>query len=244
MRAAMIVALVLVAAACGGDDRDEIVVSAAASLGDAFAEIEAEFERANPSLEVVVNLSGSSALREQILAGAPVDVFASANESNMDTVVAAGLVIGEVTEFAQNRLEIAVPPGNPGSVSGLEDFNDPNLLIGLCAPAVPCGQLARLSLDSAGVTPSLDTNEPDVRALLTKIEAGELDAGIVYVSDVVSRGERVLGIAITTEHNATTRYPIAVLRGGANPGGAAIFVDFVTEGPGREILESYGFGLP
>lgn len=219
-------------------------MSGAASLSDAFAELEAAFEENHPDTDVILNLAGSSALREQILAGAPVDVFASANLGNMDMVVESGVVRGDSEVFALNRLAIAVPTDNPAGITGLDDFADSDLLIGLCAPAVPCGDFARQALASAGVEPVPDTNESDVRALLVKVEAGELDAGIVYSTDVAARRGSVDGIEIPDQFNVTAEYPIAVLAGGANTEDAALFVEFVLSGAGRSILADHGFGSP
>jgi molybdate transport system substrate-binding protein len=195
-------------------------------------------------VDVILNFAGSSALREQILEGAPADVFASANASNMERVVAAGLTAGPVRVFATNRLAIAVPAGNPARVSGLQDFGRAELLLGLCAEQVPCGELARTALSRAGVTPVVDTEEPDVRALLTKIEAGELDAGITYLTDVVAAGAAVEAIEIPDSANPVADYPIAVLTEGRSQQIAAEFVDFVMSEEGRRILTSYGFGTP
>jgi molybdate transport system substrate-binding protein len=223
----------------------ELLISAAASLTDAFAEVEAVFEEANPGVDVILNLGPSSGLREAILEGAPADVFASANTSNMDQVAEAGEVAGEAEIFATNLLQIAVPAGNPGGVSGLEDFAREELLIGLCAEDVPCGDFGRQALENAGVTPALDTNEPDVRALLTKIESDELDAGIVYVTDVLSSppGE-VEGIEIPADVNVVAEYPIAVLASAPDPDAAAAWVEFVLSDDGQAILTSYGFTSP
>ena len=252
-RIAIIAALALGMAACGGadaadstasDPAGEVLVSAAASLTDAFVDIEAAFEATHPKVDVILNLGGSSSLREQILEGAPVDVFASANASNVARVVDEGLVAGAPQVFARNLLQIAVPSGNPAGISGLEDFDRQDLLIGLCAEAVPCGAFARQALENAQVTAAIDTNEPDVRALLTKIEAGELDAGITYVTDVASTGGGVDGIEIPIDVNAVAEYPIATLVDAPNPGAAAAFVAFVISDEGRSILESHGFGTP
>jgi molybdate transport system substrate-binding protein len=248
MRKALILGLVLVAA-CGGsgegvESEGELLVSAAASLTDAFGEIGAAFEAANPGVDVVLNLGASSALREQILEGAPADVFASANTSNMDQVAEAGEVAGEAEIFVTNSLQIAVPAGNPAGVVSLDDFANEELLIGLCAEDVPCGEFGREALASAGVTPSIDTNEPDVRALLTKIEAGELDAGITYVTDVMSTDGAVEGVDIPEESNVVAEYPIAVLAGAPNPDAAAAFVEFVLSEEGQAILTAYGFASP
>ncbi|MFV0259097.1 MAG: molybdate ABC transporter substrate-binding protein [Acidimicrobiales bacterium] len=253
----------VVAAGCGGSAGDgaastepvgaatdegviegPVLVFAAASLTDAFGEMEAAFEAAHPAVDVQLNLAGSSSLREQILEGAPADVFASANEANMDQVGEAGETAGDPEVFAENRLQIAVPAGNPGGVTGLDDFADPELLIGLCAEGVPCGDFARESLAEAGVVPDVDTNEPDVRALLTKVGADELDAGIVYVTDVRAAGDLVEGIDIPEEDNVVATYPIAELAGAPNPDAAAGFVEFVRSEDGRAILASYGFVAP
>lgn len=236
--------LLVVVVACGGSQSasDEVLVSAAASLIDAFGESEAAFEASNPGVDVLLNFGSSSSLREQILEGAPVDVFASANPSNMAQVIDAGASVRSTT-FAINALRIAVPAGNPAGIAGLADFADPELLIGLCAAGVPCGDFARQSLEAAGVVPSLDTEEPDVRALLTKIEAGELDAGIVYVTDVLASGG-VDGIEIPDEFNAVAEYHIAVMTESPNPGGAEAFVNFVLSAMGQAILQSYGFESP
>src|SRR5262245_10677375 len=250
----------LMFAACGGDDDDDssstteapaeesgvegdITVFAAASLTDAFDEVGAAFEEANPDASIEFNYGASSALREQILAGAPADVFASANTSNMDQVVEGGAA-SDPEDFVTNQLQIVVPAGNPADVTGLDDFANADLLIGLCAEEVPCGQFGREALAKAQVTPSIDTNEPDVRALLTKVEAGELDAGIVYITDVRAAGDAVEGIDIPAEENVTATYPIAALSAAGNAEVAAAFVEFVLSDEGQEILESYGFASP
>lgn len=231
-------------AGCGGTTSNEVLVSAAASLTDAFGELESAFETAHPGFDVVVNLGSSSSLREQILEGAPVDVFASANTSNMDQVVAGGEAAGEPATFARNHLQIAVPAGNPAGITGLHDLANEELLIGLCAEKVPCGDFGRQALANADVIAAIDTNEPDVRALLTKIEAGELDAGITYVTDVLSAGGAVEGIVIPDDVNVVAAYPIVTLTSAPNPDGAAAFVAFVLSEPGQAILASYGFTSP
>jgi molybdate transport system substrate-binding protein len=220
-----------------------VLVSAAASLTDAFADIEAAFEEANPDVDVILNLGGSSALREQILEGAPADVFASANTSNMDQVVEADEA-SDPEIFVTNVLQIAVPPGNPGGMTGLDDFAREELFIGLCEEAVPCGDFGRQALENAGVTPSIDTNTPDVRALLTLVEEAELDAGIVYVTDVTSTDGAVEGVDIPDEFNVVATYPIAALADAPNPDAAAAFVAFVLSDEGQAILAEYGFGAP
>lgn len=263
---ALVCAPLLLVAACGDDDgaastttaalteettttaakpavEGSITVFAAASLTDAFEEVGTAFEAVNPGTTVEFNFAASSALREQILAGAPADVFASANTSNMDQAVAGDAATDPAT-FVENELQIAVPAGNPAGITGLADFANGDLLIGLCAEEVPCGQFGREALANAGVTPAIDTNEPDVRSLLTKVEAGELDAGIVYITDVLSAGDSVEGIDIPADVNVTATYPIAALTGAASSEAAAAFVAFVLSDEGQEILASYGFGAP
>ena len=233
--------------ACSGSEGDtiegELLVSAAASLTDSFAEVASAFEETNSEVDVLLNLGGSSALRVQIMEGAPADVFASANTSNMDIVVEAGEA-EDPQVFVRNLLQIAVPAGNPSGVTGLEDFARDELLIGLCAEGVPCGDFARRALAEAGVTPAIDTNEPDVRALLTKIQVGELDAGITYVTDVTSADGLVEGIDIPEDQNVVANYPIAVLANATNPDAAAAFVEFILSEEGQAILARYGFETP
>jgi molybdate transport system substrate-binding protein len=244
-RVATALALAGALAACSGQAVEEtLVVSAAASLDEAFNEIATVFEDQHPDTDVLLNFAGSSTLREQILEGSPVDVFASANISNMDAVVAAGDISGQPEIFALNQLQIAVPAGNPGGVDGLADFSDQALLLGLCAEGVPCGDFARESLARAGVRPTVDSNEPDVRALLTKIAAGELDAGITYVTDVVSSGGEIEGIVIPDEFNVVAEYPIATVSSGESPDSAAAFVELVLSETGQAILRDHGFASP
>ena len=243
--ASWIVAFLAVAVlvSCGSDERTEVFVSAAASLTDSFEAIEEGFEEQNPSVDIILNLAGSSTLREQILAGAPADVFASANESVMDEIADADLLASAATVFATNRLEVAVPPANPGAISGLGDFDREELVLGLCASGVPCGDFAIEALRIVGVDPMVDTYEPNVRSLLTKVESGDLDAGIVYYTDVLAAHDKVEGVPIPAETNVVARYPIAVLHSAADTGAAA-FVAFVLSADGREILAENGFGTP
>ena len=254
----MVAIAALVTAACGEDGGEAdapapadgdggggtVLVLAAASLTDAFGELAAAFEAATPGVTVELGFAGSSRLAAQIQEGAPADVFASANTSNMDKVVDSGDVTATPQVFVRNTLEIVVPAGNPAGVTGLGDLGRDELLIGLCAEEVPCGALGREALAAAGVEPAPDTDEPDVRALLTKVEAGELDAGIVYRTDVAAAGDRVEGVEIPADVNVAADYPIAPLADAPNPAGAEAFIEFVLSEAGRAILASYGFDLP
>lgn len=230
---------------CGeSDDATVVRVFAAASLTDAFDEIAAAFEKAGPDgVRVDLSYAGSSALREQILDGAPAHVFASADEANMEAVVAGGEADDPRT-FARNRLQIVVPAGNPANVTGLDDLADASLLVGLCAPEVPCGRLARQVLTDAGVAAAPDTEEADVRALLTKVADGELDLGLVYATDVLAGGETVEGIDIAGPSSGATAYPIATVSAGREQEAAQAFVAFVLSDAGQAILAAHGFGAP
>ena len=233
--------MVAVLAACGaGSGDDALVVFAAASLTDAFDDVVEAFEAAHPDIDVATSYAGSSSLREQVLAGAPADVVATANETIMDELVAAGSVDTPVV-FATNRLTIAVPAGNPGGVDGLDDLARAELLVGLCAPAVPCGSFARSMLDAAGVVASVDTEEGDVRSLVTKVAAGELDAAVVYETDVAADAD-LERVAVPDDVNVEARYPIAVVADGGDA--AAEFVAFVAGAEGQAILRDHGFGAP
>ena len=216
----------------------------AASLTDAFQDLEVAFELKEPGYDVELNLAGSASLRAQITSGAPVDVFAAANTEVMDDVVQLGTTVDPPVIFATNQLTIAVPTDNPAGLAGLADFADDQLFLGLCATTVPCGALAEAVLADAAVTPSVDTREPDVRALLTKISAGELDGGIVYTTDVAAALGEVVGIDIPEEFARSADYPIAVLDQADAVEGGQSFVAFVLGPSGTQILAEHGFGAP
>lgn len=239
-------ALALLAAACatgGGDDRPTITVLAAASLTDAFEELAAAFEDANPGTGVSLLVAGSSSLREQVLSGVPGDVLASADEANLEELVEVGEARA-ATVFATNELQLAVPAGNEAGVTGLADLARDELLVGLCAAEVPCGRYGDQALGRAGVEAAPDTREHDVRSLLAKVAAGELDAGIVYRTDVLAAGEEVEGIEIPAEHQVAATYSIAVLTRSPAPDLAEAFLAFVRSEEGQAILAAHGFGPP
>jgi len=217
------VLLLLALAGCAPVQPHSITVFAAASLTGSFEQIANAFEAENPGVDVVFNFGGSSGLATQIAEGAPADVFASASTAQLS---------GDV--FATNQLEIAVAKGNPGDITGLEDFANPDKLIALCAVEVPCGAASDKLFTEAGIAPSVDTYEQDVKAVLTKVELGEVDAGLVYVTDVLEAG--VHGIPVDS---APVDYPIAAL---TKQGKA--FVAFVLSPAGQQILRKAGFGAP
>ncbi|MFD4959148.1 molybdate ABC transporter substrate-binding protein [Microbacterium sp. NPDC058389] len=221
----------------------ELTVYAAASLKGAFDELATDFEEQHPSLDVQpITYDGSSTLATQIIEGAPADVFASADEKNMQKVVDAGLASGPEL-FASNTLVLVVPAGNPGGVTGLDDLANPDLTVVLCAAEVPCGAASTTLLSNAGVTASVDSYEQNVTAVLTKVAAGEADAGLVYVTDAAATDE-VDTVEVDGADAVVNHYPIAGLDGSANADAADAFVAFVLGDKGQEVLASFGFGAP
>jgi molybdate transport system substrate-binding protein len=252
---AVVLAAALVALAGCGTARDAtgttesrisgtLTVFAAASLTDVFTELGKSLEGQQPGLDVRFNFAGSSALAAQITQGAPADVFASANEAQMTVVTDEGLAAGDPVVFTSNVLEIAVPKGNPAKVTGLADFARQELTLAVCAPDVPCGAAAQQVFATAGVAAVPDTQEEDVRAALTKVELGEVDAALVYASDVASAGNAVEGIAFPEAEEAVNDYPICVLAAAPNPAAARAFVDLVRSDGGRKALAGAGFRTP
>jgi molybdate transport system substrate-binding protein len=257
-RAPLGTVLVLLLAGCGGTSDDgaaaapapsaaeldgTLTVFAAASLTDVFTDLGERFEADHPGLDVQFNFAGSSALATQLTQGAPADVFASANEAQMAVVTDAGLA-DDPQVFAANVLQIAVPAGNPAGVTGLADLARQDLTIALCAPQVPCGAAAEDVLAAAGVPAAPDTLEEDVRAALTKVELGEVDAALVYTTDVTAAGDAVEGIDVPEAERAVNDYPVAVLADAPNPQAAAAFVELVRSEEGQQALAAAGFRTP
>ena len=220
-----------------------INVFAAASLTDSFTTLGTQFEAAHPGTKITFVFGPSSGLATQITQGAPADVFASASGKNMDAVVAAKAA-GTPMPFARNVAEIAVPPTNPANITTLADLAKPRVKVALCEPEVPCGALAAKVFASAGLKVTPATLEADVKATLTKVELGEVDASVVYVTDVRAAGSKVRGIEIPAAVNATTSYPIAALTASKNPALAQAFVDHVLSADGARALAAAGFQEP
>ena len=244
--------------ACGGGDRaaplaapggpsdgpagisGTIDVFAAASLTSAFGKIGQDFQAAHPGTTVIFNFGASSALAQQIVAGAPADVFAAASPATMKTVSDAG----DATDpqvFVRNRLEIAVPPDNPGRVTGLADFAKPELTIALCAAEVPCGAAATKVFTATGIAAAPDTLEQDVKAALSKVQLGEVDAALVYRTDVLAAGDEVEGIDFPEAGQAINDYPLAALAQAPHAAAAKAFVAYVLSSEGQQVLADAGF---
>ncbi len=247
--------LAVLVAACGspggadsgdaaGEVSGELLVFATASLTDVIEDLSRAFIAQHPDVEVVRNVAGSQTLARQLNEGAPADVFASANTTQMAAVADAGNLASDPEVFTSNRLEIAVEPGNPLGIGGLEDLADPDLVLVLPAEEVPAGQYARDALGAAGIEVAPASLEQDVRAALSKVALGEADASIIYASDIVASDGRVSGVAIPAEQNVLASYPVAVLADAPNPAAATAFVAFLLSAEAQDILADAGFAVP
>ena len=253
--------LALLAAACGDDDaasttvaeaapattavagvEGDITVFAAASLTESFTEVGAAFSAANPDATATFSFDASSALVQQITEGAPADVFASADTNNMTKLTDAALNGSEPVIFATNLLTIIVAPDNPLGITGVADLANPAIKTVICAPEVPCGNYANQIFTAAGVTVTPVSLEQNVRGVVTKVTAGEADAGIVYVTDVTAGAGDM--VEIPDDINVVAEYPIATVAASRNQEVGEAFIEFLTGPDGQSILAEYGFGAP
>jgi len=247
--AAATVALTLAMGCSSPDDSASTLrVFAATSLGDLLSDLATAFQ-ADPGGAVVddevnvdINVAGSSTLRLQLNEGASADLFAPASTEQLQLLDVG--TVGEPTRFATNRLVSAHRIGGPPI--GIEQFTDTNLLLGACAPSVPCGAYAAAAFKAAGIEPALDTEEPDVRSLASKVAEGELDAGLVYATDVLA-DSRLAAVELPSSVDVSVldvTYPVAQLTDAAHPELAAAFIEFLTTADARSIIIAHGFGLP
>lgn len=234
-------------------DSGETTIFAAASLTDVFTAIEIDIEAANPGVDLAFSFAGSQTLVTQLAEGAPADVFASANTAQMESAVDAGVISGEPSIFASNRLVIVVPADNPAGIKSIADLNNDGVKLVIASEAVPVGGYARASIcaaDAAGiegagfsdeVAANVVSNEANVRDVLAKVALGEADAGIVYQTDIIGDvSADVMGIEIPTELNVVASYPIAAVEGGKTAAAAA-FISYVLSPLGQAALAEYGF---
>lgn len=219
-----------------------VTVLAAASLTESFETLAASFHTAHPGVTVTFDLGGSSALATQITQGAPADVFASANQSTMKTVSDAKLTDGAPTLFATNVLTLVVPPGNPAHITSLTDLTRPGVKSALCDTTVPCGVAAQQLFTAEGLRVTPVTLEQDVKAVLTKFELDEVDAGLVYVTDAKSAEGKVDTVAVPAAAKVVNDYPIALLKNATDKKAAAAFIAYVLSAPGQKVLHDAGFG--
>ena len=248
-----LILLPLLFSACAGrsDTSRILTVYAAASLTEAFTEIGRAFEMEYPDVTVVFNFGGSQNLRTQIEQGAPADVFASANAKEMDTLVAQNFVGSAAPQiFLTNQLVVILPKDNPAGITSLKDLSKPKLKLVLAAEEVPAGRYARQVLENLSVMFGADykdrvlanvvSNEDNIRQAVTKVQLGEADVSIVYVSDAIATPE-LQHIEIPVEVNVLAEYPIAPLIESANPALADQFIAYVLSTEGQSILEKWGF---
>jgi molybdate transport system substrate-binding protein len=221
-----------------------ITVFAAASLKATFTKLASDFEAKNPGTKITLNFAGSSDLVTQITQGAPADVFASADTKNMTKLSDAKLIDGTASNFATNVLEIAVPPSNPASISSFSDLAKPGVKVVVCAPQVPCGAATDKVERATGSTLTPVSEESSVTDVLGKVISGEADAGLVYVTDVETAGDKVKGIPFAESDKAVNTYPIATVGTSRNKDLAAAFVATVTGSEGKKVLNDAGFGTP
>jgi len=252
--AAFALLCMLFACACqpAKTENASLTVMAAASLTEPFTALADQYQELHPGVKIVLNFAGSQALANQIVQGAPADVFASANLKYMQQMLDQGFVEPDGSRtFAYNELVVVVPKTNPAHLSTLADLAGTDLKIVLAAEEVPVGSYTRQFLDLADAQLGADyrarfmknvvSYEDNVKSVLTKVSLGEADAGVVYGSDAASAADTVLTIAIPVELNVRAEYPLAVLKDSANPRVAAAFVDYILSPNGQTLLARYGF---
>jgi molybdate transport system substrate-binding protein len=222
----------------------EITVFAAASLTESFDAIAKQFEKKYPDVSVKFDYDASSNLATQINQGAPADVFASADQDNLQKTIDAGTVTPPPVVFAKNRLQIAVEKGNPKKIKSLSDLQKSGLVVVLCADQVPCGKYAAQSLAKAGVTINPSSKEENAKATLSKVSIGEADASIVYVTDVKASKGTTSGVKIPDKVNVIATYPIGVVKASQNATAAKAWVKYVSSKEGKATLRKFGFLPP
>jgi molybdate transport system substrate-binding protein len=242
VRRCLLLALAAVVAACssGGAGEQTVTVLAASSLTAAFTEIAAAFEAEHEGVDVDLSFDGSARLATAIVEGAPVDVFASADQANMGRVVDEGLVERQPAVFATNRLQVVVAEGNPLGVGSLADLA--GLRLSLCQRSVPCGAYAAEAFDRAGLATPPAGDQESAKGVLTQVQLGEADAGLVYVTDVLAADD-VEGVDLAAGQQVEAVYVAAALDGDSDSDASA-FVDFVRGDQAKRILSSFGFGVP
>ncbi|GAA2952582.1 molybdate ABC transporter substrate-binding protein [Streptomyces enissocaesilis] len=245
--------LVPLLAACGAEDGDggpqagrktgttEITVLAAASLTDVFEAAGAAYEKEHPGTEVAFSFNGSQELASQVRQGVPADALVTADTKTMDGLREN---TGDPVVIARNRLTVATSKGNPERIGGLEDLSRDGLKVVLAAPEVPVGRYSQKILDGAGVKVKPVSQEPNVRAVLSKVELGEADAGLVYVTDAAAAGGKVTTVAVPDAQNAVASYPAAVLDGSEHSEEASDFVRWLASPKAQKLLRDAGFQAP
>ena len=241
-------AAAMLIAACGGGGQGTLTVFAASSLQDVFREIGAQFEAAHPGVEVRFDFDGSQRLRLRLEQGARPDLFASADDAQIERARAGGILIDDGVVFAHNTITLVVPASNPASIRALADLADSRRVrLVVAGPEVPAGRLMREALAALGleaaVLEHVVSEEDNVRRVLTKVVLSEADAGFVFRTDALAAGEDVLEFALPEPRPATT-YRLAITAEGLSAASelAAAFVAAVQSAEGRARLAAAGFG--
>ncbi|WP_326566553.1 molybdate ABC transporter substrate-binding protein [Amycolatopsis rhabdoformis] len=229
-------------APAGGGATGTLTVFAAASLTESFNELGKEFEAAHPGVTVKFDYEGSSALVQKLNNGAKADVFASADQANMDKATQGGVIDGQPTVFATNKLAIAVAKGNPKGIKSFADLTKSDLTVVVCAQQVPCGSATKKVETATGVTLKPKSEETDVKQVLAKVQSGDADAGLVYVTDATSAADKVDKVDFPEASGAINNYPIAVVKDAPQLALAKEFTDFVLGPQGKAELTKIGFG--
>lgn len=227
------------------DENTTLTVLAAASLQKSFDEIGEEFTAEHPNIDVDFNYAGSSTLVQNLEAGAPADIFASADEANMDNAEQADLIDADTRElFAANTLVGIVPSDNPANISSLADANADDVNLVVCAPQVPCGALSQSLAEAAGIRLNAVSEEQQVSDVLGKVRSGQADAGLVYATDAALAPDEVNTFDIAGAEEQPNHYPIARTATSENTDAADAFIEYVQSEAGQAILEENGFTAP
>ncbi|MET9675163.1 molybdate ABC transporter substrate-binding protein [Streptomyces sp. NPDC006482] len=219
----------------------KLTVLAAASLTNVFETAGAAYEKSHPGTEITFSFAGSQELVAQVAQGSPADALVTADTKSMDKVKAD---TGTPTVIARNRLVIATGEGNPHRIDDLQDLADTTLKVVLAAPEVPAGKYSAQILDARNITVKPVSQEPNVRAVLSKVELGEADAGLVYKTDATSAADKVDAVEIPDAQNAVASYPAATLKDSENAEAAAAFVAWLSSPEAQKILQDAGFQKP
>jgi molybdate transport system substrate-binding protein len=247
----MVSALAL--AGCGSDDpkaggstsdTSTLTVLGAASLTGTFGTLAKDFEAEHPGVTVRLAFDSSATLAEQVNQGAPADVLATADESTMQTVVEAKRTVASPRIFATNHLQLVVPRDNPARIRRFSDIARSGVKYVVCVDTAPCGKLAKTVLAATGISAEPASEEVDVKAVLSKVQLDEADAGLVYATDAVAGGDKVTAIDIPTANENLNSYPIAALKEAEQPSLAKAFVSLVLSAKGQQVLADAGFGRP
>jgi molybdate transport system substrate-binding protein len=193
---------------------------------------------------VKFNFAASSTLATQINQGAPADVFASADDANMQKITGPGANLGSPVEFATNKLQVIVGSGNPKNITSVTDLAKPGIVSVTCDPAVPIGSYTQQVFQKAGITVKPKSLEPDVKGIVTKVTAGEADAGVVYATDVLAAGTAAQGVVIPDQLNVIANYPLSVVRQTHDAYSAQVFMNYVLSTDGQAILAKWAFTAP